>query len=498
MISGSYLYDYLNEGESWTFAAQVFRSQYNAATYGDPYGTDFIHLSDKGASVTVYEGDLVKIYFGAFNTDDFIERAHAGMFTDATLEVSGLYSSDVNEFNYGGTSDNLTHSGDIVELSLENGYFVSYMSIIIQTGGEEELMTNAASGNSFWVYNNDEEDGVQELDISTIFYNPEYDFVTDSHIFIEGSTSITYIDTADVTEENLPWNASVFEYGTSGRDLMKGSEEDDAFAGKGGRDVIKGFAGEDDLIGGNGADTLYGGKGQDRLQGGNGDDALNGGKGDDQLFGGKDDDTLQGGGGNDDLYGNKGVDLLLGQGGNDELYGGNGRDELIGGGGADHLYGGNGDDLLYGNGDNDALYGGKGDDTLKGGAGIDRMWGGNGKDTLIGGGGLDTLYGGAGSDTLKGGAGADTLYGGKGNDTLTGGADGDIFVFDGDSSQDRILDFDFFGDFDFIRFDDGPDSFDDLTVGGDADAAVISWDGGSVTLVGYDVADVQSFMFFFE
>lgn len=498
MISDSYLYNYLNEGESWIFAAQVFRSDYNRATYGDPYGTDYVNLTEPGASVTVYEGDLLKVYFGIFNTDDYIERGHPGMTTDAELEISGLYASDVYQLNYGGSSDTLTHGSGIVTLALDGGYFATSMSVIIQTGGEEELMTNSGSGNSFWVYNNGVEGGLQELDISGVIYNPEYDFVTDSHYSIEGTASITYIDTADATEESLPWNASAFEHGTSGDNKMKGTADDDAFDGLGGSDIIKGFAGEDDLIGGDGADVLKGGTGQDRLRGDDGDDTLNGGRGDDVLFGGADNDRLKGGGGYDDLYGGSGNDRLLGQGSSDTLYGGEGRDRLVGARGSDKLYGGSGRDKLLGGKDNDELHGDNGKDLLKGGDGIDRMWGGAGRDKLIGGSGMDTLYGEAGRDRLDGGDSDDTLYGGAGNDRLWGGEGGDFFVFDGDSGNDRIYDFDFLSEYDWIQFDGGPESFADLTVGGDADAAVISWDGGSVKLVGYDVADVYEYMFFFS
>lgn len=497
MLSDSYLYRYLNEGESWIFAAQVFRSDYNRALYGDPYGTDYINLTEPGASATVYEGDLLKVYFGAFNTDDFIERGHPGMTTDAELEISGLYASDVYQFNYGGTSDNLTHSGGVVTVALDGGYFVSSLSVIIQTGGAETLMTNAGSGNSFWVYNNGAEDGLQELDISGTIYNPEYDFLTDALTFISGTASINYIDTADATEDSLPWNASAVAYGTGGDNVMKGTEGDDAFDGLGGNDILKGFAGEDDLIGGAGDDVLIGGTGQDRLRGDGGNDTLDGGRGEDELYGGADNDKLKGGAGSDDLYGGDGNDRLLGQGSSDTLDGGAGRDRLEGAGGGDKLYGGAGRDKLIGGKDNDELHGDGGNDLLKGGDGTDRMWGGAGADRLIGGSGLDTLYGEAGRDRLGGGDDADTLNGGAGNDRLWGGAGGDFFVFDGDSGNDRIYDFDFFSEFDLIQFGGGPGSFADLTVGGDADAAVISWDGGSVTLVGYDVADVSEYMFYF-
>jgi predicted extracellular nuclease len=142
--------------------------------------------------------------------------------------------------------------------------------------------------------------------------------------------------------------------GTTGNDVINGTNGTDVIVGLGGNDVING---------GNGDDVICGNAGNDTLRGSNGNDTLLGGFGD---------DLLDGGNGNDTLSGGDGTDSLLGQNGNDILEGGNGNDTLTG-----H----NGDDSLDGGGDNDALVGNNGNDTLTGGTGADSFSGGNGSDT---------------------------------------------------------------------------------------------------------------------
>jgi len=73
----------------------------------------------------------------------------------------------------------------------------------------------------------------------------------------------------------------------------------------------------------------------------------------------------------DEVYGFGGDDHLVGGAGSDLLDGGSGDDMLVGGGGADTLAGGAGNDLLVAGGDDDILIGGRDDDTLNGGGGSD-------------------------------------------------------------------------------------------------------------------------------
>lgn len=86
--------------------------------------------------------------------------------------------------------------------------------------------------------------------------------------------------------------------GTNQDDVIRGGDGNDTLgSGDGdqlgnGDDLIKGENGNDILLGGQGNDVLYGGPGDDLLDGGRGDDILNGGLGDDQLTGGKGADTF--------------------------------------------------------------------------------------------------------------------------------------------------------------------------------------------------------------
>lgn len=96
--------------------------------------------------------------------------------------------------------------------------------------------------------------------------------------------------------------------GTSGPDLILGSDKDDVIVAGGGNDVVHGDAGDDIICGGPGNDSLMGARGIDRLFGGPGDDWLFGAPGDDELNGGEGDhDVLWGGPGFDKLNGGPGA-----------------------------------------------------------------------------------------------------------------------------------------------------------------------------------------------
>lgn len=102
---------------------------------------------------------------------------------------------------------------------------------------------------------------------------------------------------------------------TNGDDIIIGDNNDNILGSSApntgnGADEIYGAGGNDTLNGGNGADTLYGGAGIDTLNGDNGED---------ELYGGSGDDTLKGGGANDILVGGKDNDTLTGGSGDDEF-----------------------------------------------------------------------------------------------------------------------------------------------------------------------------------
>ena len=77
--------------------------------------------------------------------------------------------------------------------------------------------------------------------------------------------------------------------GTTGHDLILGSEENDVIVAGPGNDVVHGDAADDILCGGPGNDSLFGARGADIIYGGPGDDWLFGAPDDDQLYGGEGD-----------------------------------------------------------------------------------------------------------------------------------------------------------------------------------------------------------------
>jgi serralysin len=123
--------------------------------------------------------------------------------------------------------------------------------------------------------------------------------------------------------------------------------------------------------------------------------------------------------------------------------------------------------------------------------------GSTGKDKFTGFNKADTLHGEGGADTLGGGKGNDTIFGDAGNDKLSGGKGIDTFVFEAGDGNDTISDFgnsadviDFSGQ--FANFDAVLDAATDSKKG-----ATIAYDGGSVTLTGWEVADLQEGHFLF-
>lgn len=277
--------------------------------------------------------------------------------------------------------------------------------------------------------------------------------------------------------------------GGNGNDRLNGNRGNDTLNGGNGSDLMDGGFDADTLNGGNGNDTLLGNSGNDRLNGNKGNDLLNGGTGNDTLDGGFNDDTLNGNDGNDSLRGNTGNDRLNGNKGNDRLDGGAGNDTIDGGSNSDTVNGGDGNDSVLGNSGNDRLNGNKGNDTIDGGTGNDRIDGGFDQ---------DIIYGGAGNDTLLGNSGIDDLYGGAGDDSLIGGGGTeDYFYFETGGGNDTIADFE--GAEEFIILSQSQlDVIEDVIaqavqVGNDA---VLFFDAGdSITLEGWDIADIQESFF---
>ena len=154
---------------------------------------------------------------------------------------------------------------------------------------------------------------------------------------------------------DAPGFAGTLIVGTSGPDILYGSNGADLILGLEGRDDIYGRNGDDVICGGNAIDYIYGQNGNDIIFGDNQDDWLFGDNGNDTLYGGAGWDTLRGNKGDDTIYGETGFDLLIGGRGSDDLFGGPGRDDLYGDQGNDNLNGGNGNDFCRGGAGSDAL-----------------------------------------------------------------------------------------------------------------------------------------------
>ena len=139
--------------------------------------------------------------------------------------------------------------------------------------------------------------------------------------------------------------------------------------------------------------------------------------------------------------------------------------------------------------------GSTGNDVFTGYTHNDKLNGGAGNDKLSGAGGNDVLNGGAGNDTLNGDAGNDKLVGAAGNDKLTGGAGADTFIFAKGAGTDKITDFEAGkAGKDIIEFAHGLfDNYADvLAHAKDTNAGVqISYDGGKLTLLDVEIADLH-------
>lgn len=144
---------------------------------------------------------------------------------------------------------------------------------------------------------------------------------------------------------------------------------------------------------------------------------------------------------------------------------------------------------------------------------IENVIGGSGNDfisisgvpgTVDGGPGNDHLEGGLANDTLLGGLGDDLLWGKGGDDSYTGGDGADEFHFTTRNGHDTVLDFDpSEGDHLYIgQQQDDPvptsDSWYEISYtmpdGTVVTALRADYSGGSLTLVGYTLADVTTVM----
>ena len=262
--------------------------------------------------------------------------------------------------------------------------------------------------------------------------------------------------------------------GTNDSDTLTGTADPDNIFGNGGNDLLSGGAGNDVLFGGEGSDTLTGGADADIfvVDATIGNDVITDFDPDEDII-----DMTASGFAFDDLSSNQTADGLLvsWEGGSLLLAGVSGDiDESW-------FYFMNGDPV----GVPDGIGGADGDVSIMPifpGLEIRVLEGTNENDTLTGDAGTDFIFGFAGNDVLKAGKGDDLLNGGEGNDSLTGGAGQDSFQFDENSGNDTITDFT--AGEDIISFSQMGLEFDDLATSSKDGGLLVSWDGGSVFLVG--------------
>ncbi|MEM9062146.1 MAG: M10 family metallopeptidase C-terminal domain-containing protein [Pseudomonadota bacterium] len=169
-------------------------------------------------------------------------------------------------------------------------------------------------------------------------------------VIVEGATAADLDLSAFITSFG---NVQPAIIGTSGDDILFGSQIADEIQGLGGNDRLDGAQGADTLIGGEGDDRYdvddladlvveLAGEGRDIVYtevdltlSENVEDARATGSGDIDMTGNDEDNLLNGNDGSNVLRGQSGNDNLLGKGGSDTIDGGTGNDFLRGGDGSD-------------------------------------------------------------------------------------------------------------------------------------------------------------------
>ncbi len=425
-------------------------------------GSDIINGG--GGNDRIYGGDGADILNGGDGADWFRDASGNDVITTGagndliSVTSNGVTSFEITDFAYGD------------ELVINDA--VSFIGQATFTGATDEVRYAHVNGQTLIEFDTD-----GDMIANAIFTlsGGEYEVLFNA-VGYNGSSSLLTIAMPTIT-------------GTSGDDILIGTDANDVMNGFAGDDVLIGLLGADEMDGGDGIDTasyagsngaavnvnlstgigtggaasgdtltnienligsdfddtltgdsidntLNGQAGNDVVLGGSGNDNLRGEAGDDILGGGADNDILDGGNGEDVLDGGLGDDTIRGGGGNDSIAGDSGSDSISAGIGNDTVYGGGNNDTILGQGGADTLYGDGGADTLRGGSGNDTLYGGDGADMLFGQGNNDILYGEGGNDTLIGAAGSDQLFGGDGNDILNGSVGADRL--DGGAGNDIL------------------------------------------------------------
>jgi Ca2+-binding RTX toxin-like protein len=369
---------------------------------------------------------------------------------DAGAGDDVLYGNEGNDILRGGTGDDILHGGvgdDTYEFDLDGGHDVIHDA----SGANDRLIVNA-NGFSFAELGFEYVDGdgaggdlaVDDLLLryegQSILLNESTSFAVEWVRFAGGASLYGYVISA--SDYRLVYSAVIgaFHTGTTGQDLIVGSNGHDGYLGAAG-------------ISENGSD------GNDIIFGLGGVDFVRGGTGNDLLLGGIDSDRYVIDGNTD------GIDTIFDEAGaSDHVYFDAIGAEIIPQLGLERLaddlrltyntghhvtvvdhYAGSGNSLealqffqganVYGFALNAGAY--FIDDDLVGDAGQNALVSTDDSDTLIGDAGADLLFGNGGADVLIGGAGGDLLIGGFGNDRF-------VFAAGSESTlalKDTIADF---------------------------------------------------------
>ncbi|MEH2228670.1 MAG: calcium-binding protein [Nostoc sp.] len=413
-------------------------------------GNDYLSTS----GITTYRGDPNYKASGnnTLNGGAGNDTLNAGISTGNNL----LFGGDGN--------DSLSISGDSVDYSGREFYYLSSGNNILNGGaGDDTLTADYSTGNnlfsggdgndSFYLSTTSSDTPLSDLAIQTIDGGAGDDLLSVDYTFATAGISTTFNATTNKVE------ITAGTYGVSYKNIERLN--------------ILGTADDDNIVGSNGNDTLSGGYGgKDTIDGGAGDDLLsvdytygNPTGGIATTFNATTNIGLITAGTNQVNYKNIERLNISGTAYDDNIVGNSGNDTLsTGSSGKDTIDGGQGDDVLSvdytfnvnitqgiattfnANTNKGVITAGTNQVNYKN---IERLnISGTGyDDNILGNSGNDTLSGSYGKDTIIGGAGNDILAGGSGKDTLTGGTGNDKFVYDLSNSYDDGTNTDIITDF---------------------------------------------------
>lgn len=436
----------------------VYAGTGNDSIYGGT-GQDVIHGEDGNDVVTAAEGND-QVYGGA--GDDTLNG-------DSGDDI--VNGEDGNDYLAGGEGDDVLIGGagnDILlggagndRFHFEVGFGIDQILLEEANAGVDTISFGEGIAASDLVYS------VHGADLQIQHVNGQDAIVVRGYFAPGASVSVQLADGTifDRTSFEVLLGVPPAMAGTSGDDVLYGTEDDDNLHGGAGNDTIHGLSGDDHLFGGSGNDTFYGSLGNDVIDGGSGNDVyyFHYGNGIDTILnlGNADagSDVIRFGPSlTRDMISSfqiAGDDLLIAfvDGANtDAIYlegflsEANGTHILQFDDGSwltaqdfrsngDSWSGTGSDDIYIGTNANNTADGLAGDDELLGMGGNDRLFGNDGNDRLYGGDGDDVLEGNDGEDVLEGGAGNDQLYGydfaSSDADTLRGGAGDDRYYLSG-------------------------------------------------------------------